>query len=68
MKEFSIQLGGVWYIDPVRLLHFLKERASIISERIAVPGTDHPTTEALRGRLGELLNLIQQLKENVNER
>jgi len=41
MKEFSIQLGGVWYIDPVRLLHFLKERASIISERIAVPGTDH---------------------------
>lgn len=67
MKEFSIQLGGVWYIDPVRLLRFLKERASIISERIAVPGTDHPTTEALRGRLGELLNLIQQLKENVNE-
>jgi len=67
MKEFSIQLGGVWYIDPVRLLYFLKERASIISERIAVPGTDHPTTEALRGRLGELLNLIQQLKENVNE-
>jgi len=67
MKEFLIQLGGVWYIDPVRLLYFLKERASIISERIAVPGTDHPTTEALRGRLGELLNLIQQLKENVNE-
>jgi len=68
MKEFSIQLGGVWYIDSVRLLYFLKERASIISERIAVPGTDYPTTEALRGRLGELLNLIQQLKENVNER
>ena len=67
MKEFSIQLGGVWYIDPVRLLYFLKERANLISERIAVPGTDHPTTEALRGRLGELLNLIQQLKENVNE-
>lgn len=67
MKELFIQVGSILYIDPVRFLHFLEERASLITERIAVPGTDHPTTEALRGRRSELVNLIQQIKENVNE-
>lgn len=63
MKDFFMQIGGTWYIDPVCLLHFLEERVSLITERIAVPGTDHSTTEALRGRRGELVSLIQQLKE-----
>lgn len=66
MKESFIQVYGTWYIDPIRFLHFLEERVSLITERIAVPGVDHPTTEALRGRRIELLTLIQQLTENTN--
>lgn len=67
MKELLIKVGSTLYIDPMCFLHFLEERVSLITERIAVPGTDHLTTEGLRGRRSELVNLIQQLKENVNE-
>jgi hypothetical protein len=63
MKDVLIQVYGVWYIDPIRFLQHLEERASLVLERIAVPGTDHATTEALRGRRAELQTLIQQLTE-----
>lgn len=66
MKESLVQVYGIWYIDPMRFLQFLNERVSLITERIAVPGVDHPTTEALRGRRIELITLIQQLTENTN--
>jgi len=57
---------GTWYIDPVRFLQCLEERVRLVTERIAVPGTDLPTTESLRGRRAELINLIQQLTEATN--
>lgn len=66
MKDVFVQVGSVWYIDPIRFLQLLQERVSLIADRIAVPGTDHPTTEALRGRRGELITLIQQLTESTN--
>jgi hypothetical protein len=66
MKESLTQVYGIWYIDPIRFLQFLNERVSLITERIAVPGVDHSTTEALRGRRIELITLIQQLTENTN--
>lgn len=65
MKEVLVQVYGTWYIDPMRFLQFLTERASLVTERIAVPGVDHATTEALRGRRAELHTLIQQLTENT---
>lgn len=65
MKEALVQVYGIWYIDPMRLLQFLTERASLVTERIAVPGTDYATTEALRGRRAELHSLIQQLTEST---
>ena len=63
MKNVLILWGDSWHIDPVHFLQFLEERASLLGERIAVPGIDHPTTEGLRGRRLELQTLIQQLKE-----
>lgn len=71
MNDVSIQdaltlVHGVWYIDPVRFLPFLEKRVSLIMDRIAAPGTDYPTTEALRARRAELLTLIQQLRDNTN--
>lgn len=66
MKESLIQVYGTWYIDPIRFLQFLEERVRLITERIAVPGTDYPTTEALRGRRQELITLLQQLRDNAN--
>lgn len=66
MKESLIQVYGTWYIDPIRFLQFLEERVRLITERIAVPGTDYPTTEALRGRRHELITLLQQLRDNAN--
>jgi len=65
MKDVLVQVYGTWYIDPMRFLQFLVERASLVTERIAVPGTDLLTTEALRGRRAELHTLIQQLTENI---
>ena len=66
MKDVVTLVYGTWYIDPIRFLLMLKERANLVTERIAVPGTDYPTTEGLRGRRAELLNLIQQLTEATN--
>ena len=68
MKESLVQIYDTWYIHPIRFLQFLNERVSLITERIAVPGVDHPTTEALRGRRAELITLIQQLTENTNDK
>lgn len=65
MKDALVQVCGTWYIDPMRLLQILEERASLVTERIAVPGTDFATTEALRGRRAELHTLMQQLTENI---
>jgi hypothetical protein len=65
MKEALVQVYGTWYIDPMRFLHYLTQRASLVVERIAVPGTDYATTEALRGHYAELKTLIQQLTENT---
>lgn len=66
MKEALIQVHGVWYIDPMRFLQILENRVRLITERIAVPGTDYPTTEALRGRRSELTTIVQQLTEITN--
>ena len=63
MKTALVLLQGSWYIEPMRLLELLQERVSLLTERIAVPGTDHVTTEALRARRQELTALVQQLKE-----
>lgn len=65
MSISLIQIGGNCYIDQLGFLQFLENRVSLITERIAVPGLDYPTTENLRGRRCELVNLIQQLKENT---
>lgn len=67
MKEVLLKINNTWYIDAVQFLHVLDERARLVTERIAVPGVDLPTTEGLRGRRGELLTLIQQLTETINE-
>lgn len=66
MKDSMIQVCGSWYIDPIRFLQSLEERVRLLTERIAVPGIDYPTTEGLRGRRLELLNLVQQLTETTN--
>jgi hypothetical protein len=65
MKEALVNIHGTWYIDPIHFLHYLQERVRLVTERIAVPGTDHAATEALRGRRAELLTLIQQLTETT---
>jgi hypothetical protein len=65
MENALVQVYGTWYIDPIRFLQFLTERASLITERIAVPGTSYSATEALRARRVELQTLIQQLTEHT---
>jgi hypothetical protein len=67
MKEAVKRAYGCLYIDPINLLQLLEGRARLLMERIAVPGTDHITTEGLRGRRAELANLIQQLTEITND-
>lgn len=69
MKDFKdaiIQIQNGWYIDAIRFLSYLEARVSLLTERIAVPGTDYPTTEALRGRYVELVSLLQQITEHTN--
>lgn len=63
-----VNIQSTWYIDVMRFLQYLDERVRLLERRIAVPGTDHPTTEALRGRHSELTTLIQQLTEHTNDR
>ena len=63
-----VNIQNTWYIDVIRFLQYLEQRVSLLERRIAVPGTDHPTTEALRGRHSELTTLIQQLTEHTNDR
>lgn len=65
IEDTLVQVYGTWYIDPIRFLQFLTERANLITERITVPGTSYSTTEALRARRIELYTLIQQLTENT---
>lgn len=66
MKTAVKSVCGCLYIDPVCLLQLLQERVRLLTERIAVPGTDHATTEGLRGRRAELVTLLQQLTEITN--
>lgn len=61
-------IQNTWYIDMIHFLQYLEERVRLLERRIAVPGTDHPTTEALRGRHSELTTLIQQLTDHTNDR
>lgn len=44
MKEALLKINNTWYIDAVQFLHVLNERARLVTERIAVPGVDLPTT------------------------
>ena len=67
MKDTLLKINNIWYIDVMQFLQVLDERARLVTERIAVPGVDLPTTEGLRGRRGELITLIQQLTESINE-
>lgn len=66
VKDTIIQLQNGWYIDAIRFLQCLEDRVSLLTERIAVPGTDHSTTEALRGRRIELVSLLQQITDCTN--
>lgn len=68
LKDALINIQSTWYIDTIRFLQYLEERVRLLERRIAVPGTDHPTTEALRGRHSELTTLLQQLTEHTNDR
>jgi hypothetical protein len=68
INETLVNIQSTWYIDVIRFLQYLEERVRLLERRIAVPGTDHPTTEALRGRHSELTTLIQQLTEHTNDR
>ena len=68
ITDTLVNIQNTWYIDMIRFLQYLKERVSLLERRIAVPGTDHPTTEALRGRHSELTTLIQQLTDHTNDR
>ena len=63
-----VNIQSTWYIDVIRFLQYLEERVRLLEKRIAVPGTDHPTTEALRGRHSELTTLIQQLTDLTNDK
>lgn len=66
VKDTIIQLQNNWYIDAICFLQCLEDRVSLLTERIAVPGMDHPTTEALRGRRIELVSLLQQIMDHTN--
>ena len=68
ITDTLVNIQNTWYIDMIRFLQYLDERVSLLERRIAVPGTDHPTTEALRGRHSELTTLIQQLTDHTNDR
>lgn len=68
ITDTLVNIQNTWYIDMIRFLQYLDERVRLLERRIAVPGTDHPTTEALRGRHSELTTLIQQLTDHTNDR
>jgi len=51
------------YIHLNKLLQLLTERGIVIATLTATPGKDVITTELLRGRRVELLNLTNQLKK-----
>jgi len=51
------------YIHLNKLLQLLTERGIVIAIATATPGKDAITTELLRGRRVELLNLTNQLKK-----
>lgn len=68
ITDTLVNIQNTWYIDMIRFLQYLAARVSLLERRIAVPGTDHPTTEALRGRHSELTTLIQQLTDHTNDR
>lgn len=66
IKDALVNIQSTWYIDVVRFLQYFEKRVRLLERRIAVPGTDYPTTEALRGRHSELITLIQQLTDHTN--
>ena len=53
------------YIDPIKLLQYLDERAILIAERTAKPRLDILTTELLRGHRQETLALHTELKKVI---
>jgi hypothetical protein len=53
------------YIDPIKLLQYLEERAILLAERTATPRTDALTTELLRGHRQEILALQTELRKVI---
>lgn len=53
------------YIDPIKLLQYLDERAILLAERIAKPRLDAIATELLRGHRLEALTLQTELKKVI---
>ncbi len=53
------------YIDPIKLLQYLDERAILLAERTAQPRLDAISTELLRGHRQEALALLTELKKVI---
>lgn len=53
------------YIDPIKLLQYLDERAILLAERTAKPRLDAIETELLRGHRQETLALQTELKKVI---
>ncbi len=53
------------YIDPIKLLQYLGERAILLAERTAQPKLDAVSTELLRGHRQEALALLTELKKVI---
>ena len=54
------------YIDPIKLLQYLDNRAILLAESTAQPGLPADKTELLRGHRQEALALQDQLKKVIN--
>ena len=53
------------YIDPIKVLQYLDERAILLAERTAQPKLDAISTELLRGHRQEALALLTELKKVI---
>ena len=54
------------YIDPIKMLQYLNNRAILLAERTAKPGLPADQTELLRGHRQEVLALQDQLNKVIN--
>jgi len=53
------------YIDPIKVLQYLDERAILLAERTAQPKLDALSTELLRGHRQEALAFLNELKKVI---